>query len=98
MCVPIDGDVAAFVGDNRRLLVVDLTEIPDMARGRGVILQRYRSGGLDRRQGLPPRRRSLLAPGRKPHPHRMDLTPWRGTRGGAGHSVPQGFPRSGKFG
>ncbi|HEV2189204.1 MAG TPA: DNA topoisomerase IV subunit A, partial [Stellaceae bacterium] len=46
ICVPADGDMAAFVGDNRRLLVVDLADIPEMARGRGVILQRYRIGGL----------------------------------------------------
>ena len=40
------GDAVAFVGDNRRMLIVDLADIPEMARGRGVILQRYRSGGL----------------------------------------------------
>ncbi|MGH7062433.1 MAG: DNA topoisomerase IV subunit A, partial [Stellaceae bacterium] len=48
LCVPITpgDDAAAFVGDNRRLLVIGLAEIPEMARGRGVILQRYRMGGL----------------------------------------------------
>src|ERR1041385_7195590 len=46
VCAPIEGDAVALVGDNRRMLVVDLAEIPEMARGRGVILQRYRSGGL----------------------------------------------------
>ncbi|HKS90063.1 MAG TPA: DNA topoisomerase IV subunit A, partial [Stellaceae bacterium] len=46
ICVPADGDAAAFVGENRRLLVVELADIPEMARGRGVILQRYRMGGL----------------------------------------------------
>jgi topoisomerase IV subunit A len=98
VCVPVDGDAAAFVGENRRMLVVDLAEIPEIARGRGVILQRYRMGrlvdakmfrladGLSWRQGENRTRTET------------DLTAWRGPRGGAGRSVPQGFPRSGKFG
>ena len=98
ICVPADGDAVAFVGENRRMLVVDLAEIPEIARGRGVILQRYRMGkladakvfrladGLSWRQGENRIRTEI------------DLVPWRGARGSAGRSVPQGFPRSGKFG
>ncbi len=98
VCVPVDGDAAAFVGENRRMLVVDLEEIPEIARGRGVILQRYRMGkladakvfrlaeGLSWRQGENRTRTEA------------DLVPWRSARGGSGRSVPQGFPRSGKFG
>ena len=98
VCVPVDGDAAAFVGENRRMLVVDLEEIPEIARGRGVILQRYRMGkladakvfrlaeGLSWRQGENRTRTET------------DLVPWRSARGGSGRSVPQGFPRSGKFG
>jgi topoisomerase-4 subunit A len=98
VCVPTSGDAVAFVGENRRLLVVDLAEIPEIARGRGVILQRYRMGkladakvfrladGLSWRQGENRTRTET------------DLTAWRGPRGGAGRSVPNGFPRNGKFG
>jgi topoisomerase-4 subunit A len=98
VCVPADGDAAAFVGENRRMLVVDLAEIPEIARGRGVILQRYRMGklvdakvfrladGLSWRQSENRTRTET------------DLVPWRGARGGAGRAVPQGFPRTGKFG
>jgi topoisomerase-4 subunit A len=98
VCVPAYGDAVAFVGENRRLLVVDLEEIPEIARGRGVILQRYRMGqlsdakvfrladGLSWRQGENRTRTET------------DLTAWRGPRGGAGRSVPNGFPRNGKFG
>jgi topoisomerase IV subunit A len=98
VCLPADGDAAAFVGENRRMLVVDLADIPEIARGRGVILQRYRMGrladakvfrladGISWRQGENRTRTET------------DLTPWRGARGGAGRSVPQGFPRNGKFG
>jgi topoisomerase-4 subunit A len=98
VCVPAYGDAVAFVGENRRMLVVDLEEIPEIARGRGVILQRYRMGklvdakvfrladGLSWRQGESRTRTET------------DLTAWRGPRGGAGRSVPQGFPRTGRFG
>jgi topoisomerase-4 subunit A len=97
VCAPVSGDAVAFVGENRRMLIVDLEEIPEIARGRGVILQRYRMGkladakvfrladGLSWRQGENRTRTET------------DLTLWRGPRGGAGRSVPQGFPRSGKF-
>ena len=98
ICIPADGDAVAFVGENRRMLVVELAEIPEIARGRGVILQRFRMGklidakvfrladGLSWRQGESRTRTET------------DLTAWRGPRGGAGRSVPQGFPRNGKFG
>ena len=97
VCVPAYGEAVAFVGENRRMLVVDLEEIPEIARGRGVILQRYRMGklvdakvfrlseGLSWRQGENRTRTET------------DLTAWRGARGGAGRSVPNGFPRNGKF-
>ena len=98
VCIPAEGDAVAFVGDNRRMLVVDLAEIPEMARGRGVILQRYRSGGLvDARvfrlaDGLTWRQ------GENRTRTESDLAPWRGPRGGAGRGVPQGFPRTNRFG
>ena len=45
-CLPVDGDMVAVIGENRRLLIFPLDDIPVMTRGRGVILQRYRDGGL----------------------------------------------------
>ncbi len=98
LCLPADGDMAAFVGDNRRLLVVDLAEIPEMARGRGVILQRYRSGGLADAKVFRLAEGLSWRQGETRTRTEIDVTPWRGARGGAGHGVPQGFPRSGKFG
>ncbi|HVC57789.1 MAG TPA: DNA gyrase subunit A, partial [Stellaceae bacterium] len=98
ICVPADGDTAAFVGDNRRLLIVDLAEIPEVARGRGVILQRYRSGGLADAKVLRLAEGLSWRQGESRTRTEIDLTPWRGARGGAGHAVPQGFPRSGRFG
>ncbi|HEV2337046.1 MAG TPA: DNA gyrase subunit A, partial [Stellaceae bacterium] len=98
LCVPADGEVAAFVGDNRRLLVVDLAEIPEMTRGRGVILQRYRSGGLSDAKVFRLADGLTWRQGENRVRTEVDVTPWRGARGGTGHGVPQGFPRSGKFG
>jgi topoisomerase-4 subunit A len=98
LCVPAEGDMAAFVGDNRRMLVVDLAEIPDMARGRGVILQRYRSGGLADAKVFRLADGLSWPQGESRTRTETDLAPWRGPRGGAGRSAPQGFPRSGKFG
>ena len=97
LCLPVEGDLVAFVGENRRMLVVETGEIPDMTRGRGVILQRFRSGSLiDARffraaDGLSWRQSETRTR------TEFDMTPWRGPRGGAGRAVPQGFPRSGKF-
>ena len=98
VCVPAEGDAAAFVGENRRMLVVDLAEIPEMARGRGVILQRYRSGGLADAKVFRLADGLSWRQGENRTRTEFDLTPWRGARGGAGRAVPQGFPRSGKFG
>src|SRR6266849_2946602 len=98
LCLPADGDMAAFVGDNRRMLVVELAEIPEMARGRGVILQRYRSGGLADAKVFRLADGLSWRQGETRTRTELDVTPWRGARGGSGHGVPQGFPRSCKFG
>jgi topoisomerase-4 subunit A len=98
LCVPVEGDAAAFVGENRRLLIVDLGEIPEMARGRGVILQRYRMGGLADAKVFRLADGLSWRQGENRTRTEFDLTPWRGARGSAGRSVPQGFPRSNRFG
>ncbi len=100
LCLPVIGgdDMAAFVGDNRRMLVVELAEIPEMTRGRGVILQRYRLGGLSDAKVFRQSNGLTWRQGENRTRTEADLTSWRGARGGAGRSVPQGFPRSGKFG
>ena len=97
LCLPAEGDAAAFVGGNRRLLIVDLAEIPEMTRGRGVILQRYRAGGLADAKVFRLADGLSWRQGENRTRTETDLTPWRGARGGAGRGVPQGFPRSGKF-
>jgi topoisomerase IV subunit A len=92
------GDAVALVGKNRKMLILDLDDIPLMTRGRGVILQRYKSGGLADckvfrfADGLSWRQ------GENRIRTETNLSPWRGSRGAAGRLVPSGFPRSNSFG
>ena len=96
VCTFVEGDTVAVIGENRKLLVFPLGEVPELARGRGVILQRYKDGHLlDARcfvwkQGLRDANGRSWAP--------SDLKDWKGTRAQAGRLPPRGFPRSGKFG
>jgi topoisomerase IV subunit A len=97
LCIPAEGDAVAIVGENRRLLVFPLDQIPEMARGAGVILQRYKDGGLAdarvfrRAEGL------TWRSGERTRTE-MDLRTWLGERGQAGHMPPSGFPRTPSFG
>ncbi|MBX9699392.1 MAG: DNA topoisomerase IV subunit A [Acetobacteraceae bacterium] len=96
LCTPAEGDTVAVVGENRKLLVFPLDQVPEMARGRGVQLQSYRDGGLSdakvflRKEGL------SWWLGEKVRTE-TDLSPWRGNRAGAGRMPPNGFPRSNRF-
>ncbi|MEM7170621.1 MAG: DNA topoisomerase IV subunit A [Pseudomonadota bacterium] len=98
ICKPADGDMMAVVGENRKLLVFPLSEVPEMTRGRGVILQKFKDGGLSdakvykAAEGL-----SWLA-GANRRRVETDLTAWTGKRAQAGRLPPNGFPRSNKFG
>jgi topoisomerase-4 subunit A len=97
VCAPAEGDHIAVIGDNRKLLIFPLDQLPEMARGRGVQLQSYRDGGLSdakvftRKDGLS----WSLGERVRVEP---DVAPWRGNRAGAGKLPPNGFPKSGKFG
>ena len=97
VCVPAEGDTVAVIGENRKLLLFPREQLPAMGRGRGVVLQRYRDGGLvdarvfDLAAGL-----TWQTGGRVRT--ETDLDPWRGKRGQSGRLAPKGFPRSGRFG
>lgn len=93
-----DGDAVALVGDNRRMMVVKLDDIPLMTRGRGVILQRYKSGGLADAKVFRLADGLSWRQGETRTRTETDLTAWRGARGAAGRLVPNGFPRTNKFG
>ncbi len=96
ICVPAEGDHVAVVGDNRKLLVFPLAQVPELARGTGVMLQKYKDGGLADAKVF------VLAEGlswRLGEKTRVetDLAPWLGDRAQAGRLPPNGFPRSGRF-
>jgi len=97
VCVPAGGDSVAVIGRNRKLLVFGLDEVPVMTRGRGVILQRYKDGGLSDVRVF---RRDEGLPWKYGGGERMEtkLDGWLGKRAQAGRLPPQGFPRSNKFG
>ena len=96
-CCVVAGDMVATVGVNRKMLVFALDEVPEMSRGRGVILQRFKDGGLadvtvfESARGL-----SWRGGGGRTRTE-TDLATWTGKRGGAGKLPPTGFPRPAKF-
>ena len=96
-CTPAAGDSIAVVGTNRKLLIFPVDELPEMTRGRGVILQRYAKGVLSDvlaftlADGL-----SWSSGDRMRTESRLD--DWIGKRAQAGRIVPRGFPRNNRFG
>ena len=99
MCVPVTGDTIAMSGSNDKLLIFQTAEIPTMARGKGVILQKYNAertyvldvmfyNAADGFGWTTGRGTTKLD----------DVNPWTGKRASQGRTVPVGFPRSGKFG
>ena len=98
ICVSVaeDEDFVAVMGINRRLLIFPLSELPVMARGRGVILQKYKDGGLSDVRAF------ALAEGLtwKSGPAtrtEKELGDWVGKRAAAGRLPPRGFPKSNRF-
>jgi topoisomerase-4 subunit A len=96
-CCMVKGDMVASIGVNRKLIVFPLHEVPEMNRGKGVILQRFKDGGLadiavfDSANGL-----SWQTGGRRVRKE-SDLTKWIARRGGSGKLPPSGFPRPARF-
>ena len=97
VCRPVAGDHVAVVGENRKVLVFALDELPEMARGKGVRLQKYKDGGLSDAttfvlaEGL-----SWKDPAGRTRTE-SDLGEWLGKRASAGRMAPRGFPRDNRF-
>jgi topoisomerase-4 subunit A len=95
-CLVVTGDQIAVIGENRKLLVFPVKDIPTMTRGKGVAIQKYRDGKMSditifsSEQGL-----SWIKAG-KAYTEK-DLRTWQGKRAGAGRLAPIGFPRTNKF-
>ncbi|WP_370310440.1 DNA topoisomerase IV subunit A [Sphingobium abikonense] len=97
--VPAEADSVAVIGENRKLLVFAITEMPRMARGQGVQLQRYRDGGLSDAIAFRLADGLTWAMGGDSGRTRneTDMTPWKVARGAAGRMPPNGFPRDNRF-
>ncbi|WP_163878658.1 DNA topoisomerase IV subunit A [Rhizobium laguerreae] len=99
LLVPVSGDHVAVVGENRKLLVFPLAQVPEMSRGKGVRLQRYKDGGISdvRCFAISDGLVWEDSAGRTFTKNKDELAEWLADRATAGRTVPKGFPRSGKF-
>jgi topoisomerase-4 subunit A len=97
--VGVNDDTVATIGNNRRLLVFPLSELPEMGRGQGVQLQKFRDGSLtDAKTILMAGGLSWAMGGDSGRTRsETDLMPWRAARGAIGRTPPTGFPRDNKF-
>lgn len=97
ICKAVVGDMVAVVGENRKVIVFPVDELPEMGRGKGVRLQKYKDGGLSDattftlENGL-----SWHDPAGRTRTE-TDLTEWIGKRAGTGRMAPRGFPRNNTF-
>ncbi len=97
VCRRVTGDHAACVGENRKVLIFPLDELPEMGRGKGVRLQKYKDGGLSDAttfvlaEGL-----SWKDPAGRTRTE-TELAEWLGKRASAGRMAPRGFPRDNRF-
>jgi len=97
---PVEGELVAAVGENRKMVFFALDQVPEMGRGRGVRLQRYKDGGLSdittfkAGDGLT----WIDSAGRSFNQSIKELAPWRGNRGDAGRVKPERFLTNLKFG
>jgi topoisomerase-4 subunit A len=100
LIVPAEGDTVAVIGENRKMIIFPASELPEMARGKGVRLQKYKDGGIsdarlfNKADGLSWSDSS----GRTFVKSMAELRDWVGERAQAGRQPPQGFPRNNKFG
>jgi len=97
---PLEGDLVAAIGENRKMVIFPIDQVPEMARGRGVRLQRYKNGGLsdiktfEVEKGLS----WTDSAGRIFTLSLKELADWRGSRADAGRLAPKGFPKTNTFG
>ena len=96
VCTPAEGDSIAVVGDNRKMVIFSIEDVPEMTRGRGITLQRYKDGGLSdaicfvKKEGLTWRTGGKFRT-------ETDLVTWVNKRGNAGRLAPRGFSSKNKF-
>ncbi|WP_150286736.1 DNA topoisomerase IV subunit A [Rhabdaerophilum calidifontis] len=99
IAAPVEGDMVAIVGENRKLLVFPLSEVPEMPRGKGVRLQRYKEGGVADIKTFAAQSGLTWqdSAGRTFTLRGEEMRDWLGHRAEAGRLPPKGFPRSNRF-
>ena len=97
-CRPVEegADHIAVIGENRKLIIFPLAELPEMGRGRGVTLQRYKDGGLSDVKTFKLKEGLTWVLGDRTRTETA-LRDWVGKRAQAGRLPPQGFPKGNKF-
>jgi topoisomerase-4 subunit A len=95
-CLAIEGDMVAVVGENRKILVFKLDDLPEMSKGRGVKLQFYRDGGLSDVTTFQLEKGISWQSGTRTRTE-TDVMQWTGRRGQSGRFAPIGFPRTNLF-
>jgi topoisomerase-4 subunit A len=96
VCTPAEGDSVAVVGENRKMVIFPIADVPEMTRGRGITLQRYKDGGLSdaicfvKKEGLTWRTGGKFRT-------ETNLVTWVNKRGNAGRLAPRGFSSKNKF-
>ena len=96
-CSVVEGDSVAVIGENHKLIIFSLDELPEMTRGRGVKLQSYKDGGLADAKAFTLKDGLTWKSGDRTRTE-TDLLAWVGKRAQAGRLAPKGFPRSNNFG
>ncbi|MCE9521184.1 MAG: DNA topoisomerase IV subunit A [Alphaproteobacteria bacterium] len=95
VCTPVEGDHVALIGENRKMVIFKLDEVPELNKGKGVSLQKYKDGGLIDAATF------KMAEGLRDYNGRTwekaDLKDYVGGRAQAGRLVPKGWPKNGKF-
>jgi topoisomerase IV subunit A len=100
VCAEAEGDHVAIIGENRKMLIFPMKQVPEMTRGKGVRLQRYKDGGVSDaktfklKEGLTWKDTA----GRTWTVAKEDLRDWIANRAEAGRLPPKGFPKSNRFG
>jgi topoisomerase-4 subunit A len=95
ICTPAQGDHVAFIGENRKMVVFKLADVPEMAKGKGVTMQKYKDGGLNDGTSF------TMGDGLRDYNGRTweksELKEYVGERAQAGRLAPKGWPKNGKF-
>jgi len=99
LAVPVTGDHIATIGENRKLVIFPMNQMPEMSRGKGVRLQRYKDGGISDAKAfkLSEGLSWTDSAGRSFNVSKSELKEWIGNRSDAGRLPPKGFPKSNKF-